>query len=93
MEESIVANTLPNKKLRIRKMTRSDVTPEVIHFTNMLTDTRNELMEEMLEQTTEKRSKCYIANLQIDGILTKALIDTGAEVTCISDDSMKYCSE
>lgn len=59
--------------------------PEVILFTHMLSDTRAELMEEMLVET-EKRSTCYIANLQIGRVLTKALIDTEAEVTCISED-------
>ena len=33
-----------------------------------------------------KRTKRYVANILIGGILTTALIDTGAEVTCLSEE-------
>lgn len=51
---------------------------EVTYFTDMTEET---------EETTDRRkSKCYTANIQIAGIITKALIDTGAEITCISEE-------
>ena len=52
----------------------------------MLQQTREELMEESNDMKTSKRSKCYVANVIIGGIVTTALIDTGAEVTCLSED-------
>lgn len=53
---------------------------------NMLTDTREELMEEDKSIPMKKASKCYITNIIVAGIVTSALIDTGAEVTCISEE-------
>ena len=57
----------------------------MIH-TNVLQRSRYELLEETGETSSRKHSKCYIANISIGGILTTALIDTGAEVTCISEE-------
>ena len=57
----------------------------MIH-TNVLQRSRDELLEETGETSTRKHSKCYIANISIGGILTTALIDTGAEVTCILEE-------
>lgn len=55
----------------------------------MLTNTREELTQEPGGTVKKKeRSKCYIAIIQIAGIITQALIDTGAEVTCISEEFM-----
>ena len=33
-----------------------------------------------------KRTKCYVANILVGGILTTALIDTRAELTCLSEE-------
>ena len=54
--------------------------------TNLLQRPRDELLEEPEEDVTRRHSKCYVANILIGGILTSALIDTGAEVTCISEE-------
>lgn len=50
-------------------------------------------MEEAIGVTPRKRSKCYTTNIQIAGILTNALIDTGAEITCISEEFLKRHKE
>ena len=55
----------------------------MIH-TNVLQRPRDELLEESGESGMKEHSKCYVANILIGGVLTSALIDTGAEVTCIS---------
>ena len=52
----------------------------------MLYDPREELLDEPKEGGTNKRTKFYVANLMIGGILTTALIDTEAEVTCLSEE-------
>ena len=52
----------------------------------MLYDPREDLLEEPKEGDTNKRSKCYVANLMIRDILKIALIETGAEVRCLSDE-------
>ena len=57
----------------------------MIH-TNVLQRSRDELLEESGESETKKHSKCYVANIVIGGVLTSTLIDTGAEVTCISEE-------
>ena len=63
-----------------------DVASEVGIQTNMLQQPRDELLEETVESGMKKRSICYVANILTGGILTTALIDTGAEVTRISED-------
>lgn len=50
-------------------------------------------MEETIGVTPKVRSKCYTANAQIAGILFKALIDTRAEITCISEEFLKSNKE
>ena len=57
----------------------------MIH-TNVLQRPRDELLEESGESGTKKHSKCYVVNILIGGVLISALIDTGAEVTCISEE-------
>ena len=52
----------------------------------MLLQIREELLEEPSEIKISKRSKCYVANDIIGGIMTTALIDTGAEITCLSEE-------
>ena len=59
---------------------------EVVIQTNVLQRPREELLEETEGIETKKRSKCYVVNILIGGILTTALIDTGAEVTCLSEE-------
>ena len=59
---------------------------ETIIYTNVLQRPREELLEESEGSGTKKNSKCYVANILIGGVLTSALIDTGAEVTCISEE-------
>ena len=59
---------------------------EVLIHTNVLQRPREELLEETKGIETKKRLKCYVANILIGGILTTALIDTGAEVTCLSEE-------
>ena len=53
---------------------------------NVLQHPREELLEESEEVGVTKRTKCYVANILIGGVLTTALIDTGAEVTCLSEE-------
>ena len=65
---------------------KRDVAREITLYTHMLYDPREGLPEETKGEGVNKRSKCYIANFMIRGILTTALIDTGAEVTCLSDE-------
>ena len=55
-------------------------------YTNVLQRPREELLEESEESGIKKNSKCHVANILIEGVLTSALIDTGAEVTCISEE-------
>ena len=50
-------------------------------------------MEESDENETRRRSRCYVANILIGGVLTTALIDTGAEVTCISEEFVNHNKE
>ena len=52
----------------------------------MLQQPRKELLEESGETGMRKRTNCYMANILIGGILTTALIDTGAEVTCLLEE-------
>lgn len=59
----------------------------------MLINTREELLEETVGVTPKTWSKCYTANIQIAGIITKALIDMGAEITCISEEFLKSNKE
>lgn len=63
-----------------------DVAMEVTYSTHMLTNTREDLTEESKGIMERRKCKCYTANIQVAGILTKALIDTGAEITCISEE-------
>lgn len=49
----------------------------------------NGLYQQQKEQTTEtmemkSRSKCCVTNITIGGVDRNALVDTGAEITCIS---------
>lgn len=67
--------------------------PEITFFTYMLTNTREELMEETPKTATKRRCRCYTANMHIGGILTKTLIDTGAEVKCISEEFLNINRE
>ena len=53
---------------------------------HMLYDPREKLLEELKEGGTNEHTKCYVENLMIGGILTTALIDTEAEVTCLSEE-------
>ena len=62
------------------------MTQEMVDQTNMLQRPRKKLLEEIEGIETQKRSKCYVANILIGGILAAALIDTGAEVTCLSEE-------
>ena len=59
---------------------------ELMIHTNALQRSRDELLEESEKRSVRKHSKCYVANILIGGILTTALIDTRAEVTCISEE-------
>ena len=43
-------------------------------------------MNEIPKEGTNKQSKCYVANLVVGGVSTTALIDIGAEVTCLSEE-------
>ena len=63
-----------------------DVARAITAQNNMLQHPREELLEESEERGIRKRTKCYIANILMGGILTTALIDTGAEVTCLSEE-------
>ena len=65
---------------------KENVAQDITLYTHMLYDPREELLEEPKEGGTNKRTKCYMANLMIGGILRTALIDTGAEVTCLSEE-------
>ena len=65
---------------------KRDVAREITLYTHMLYDPREELLEETKGEGVNKHSKCYVANIMIGGILTTALIDTGAEVTCLSEE-------
>ena len=51
----------------------------------MLQQPREELLKGSRETEMRKRTKCYLANIVIGGILTTVLIDTGAEATCLSE--------
>lgn len=51
-----------------------------------LTKPREDLAEGSTGVKLKPRSKCYTATLQIGGIVTKALIDTGAECTVILEE-------
>ena len=55
----------------------------------MLQQPREELLKESGETGMRKRTKCYLANILIGGILTTVLIDTGAEVTCLLEGFVK----
>ena len=61
-----------------------DVAQVITIQNNMLQHPREELLGESEEIGMRKRTKCYVANILIGGILTTALKDTGAEVTCRS---------
>ena len=63
-----------------------NVAQDITLYTHMLYDPREELLGEPKEGGTNERTKFYVANLMIGGILTTALIDTGAEVTCLSEE-------
>ena len=51
----------------------------------MLQQPREELLKESGETGMRKRTNCCVVNILIGGIFTTALIDTGAEVTCLSE--------
>ena len=59
---------------------------EIVVHSNMLQQSRDKLLEETGEMEAKKRSKFYVANILIGGILITTLIDTGAEVTCIPEE-------
>ena len=63
-----------------------DVASEIIIHTDVLQRRREEILEEPGNTETRRRSRCYVANILMGGVLTTALIDTGAEVTCISEE-------
>ena len=67
--------------------------PEIVIHTNVLQRPRDELLEETEETGAKKRSICYVANILVGGILTIALIDTGAEVTCVSEEFVNKSRE
>ena len=62
-----------------------DVAEGIIIQNNMLQQPREELLKESGEIAMRKRTNCYAAYILIGGILTTALIDTGAAVTCLSE--------
>lgn len=66
-----------------------DVAPTITYYANLLTNTRDESMKEAIEVTPKARSKCYTVSVQIAGIVKKALIDSEAEITCISEEFLK----
>ena len=79
------------KRVRAASITRQtnrclDAAQERIVYTNELYNPREELMNEILKEGTNKQTKCYVANLMVGGVFTTALIDTGAEVTCLSEE-------
>ena len=59
---------------------------EIILSTNTLQQTREDVIEESDDIKISKRSKCYVEYIIIGGIMTTALIDMGAEVTCLSEE-------
>ena len=72
--------------LKNRDDQQIDVAPGIRIHKNILQQPREELFEEPEENKQNKHSKCYVANIFIRGNVTTALIDTGAEVTCISEE-------
>lgn len=58
--------------------------PKTTYVTHMLRRTRDELLKEPPQAEIERKSKCYTTYIQVGGILMKALVDPGAEITCIS---------
>ena len=77
---------MPATPIKNQEDEQIDVASQVVIQTNMLQQSRDELLEETEEEGIRRRSKCFVANILIGGILTTALIDTGAEVTCISEE-------
>ena len=77
---------MPATPIKNQEDQQIDVASQVVIQTNVLQQSRDELLEETEEEGIRRRSKCYVANILIGGILTTALIDTGAEVTCISEE-------
>lgn len=60
---------------------------------NGLYDPREDLIEEEEDQLTKLISKCYLTKLSLNGITTKAIIETGAETTCISEEFLNENKE
>ena len=75
---------MPATSIENKEDQQIGVAPEIVIHANGLQQPRDELLEESGDTGIRKRSKCYVANVLIGGILTTALIDTEPEVTCIS---------
>lgn len=53
---------------------------------SQLYNPREDLLEEDVGKEKKTRTRCYVANITLSGVQTQALIDTGAEITCISEE-------
>ena len=84
---------MPATSIKDKKDQQTDVAPAIRIHMNLLQRPREELLEESTDTETKKRFKCYVANILIGGILTTALIDTGAETTYISEESINTNKE
>ena len=75
-----------NKKNNNKSVGRREqvAAPEIAIHTNISQRPRAQLLEKSTEIRTCRGSKCYVANILIGGIFTKALIDTGAGMTWLS---------
>ena len=83
---SRVGKLVPATSIENKEDQQKDVASEIVIHTNVLQPAREELLEKSEETSIRKRSTCYVANIPIGGILTAALIDTEAEVTCVSEE-------
>lgn len=59
----------------------------------MLTNTREELKGESKSVILKKQLICYTTNIQVAGNVTNALIDAGAEITCVSEEFLNANKE
>ena len=59
------------------------------HFSevNLLTNIRDELLEEQIQERLHvKACECHNIEIEIEDIFTQALIDSGSEITAISEE-------
>lgn len=66
-----------------------DAVNEILHEINGLFYHREDLITEKEEKGIKRRFKFYVVYLRFRGVNPTALIDTAAEVTCISEEFLK----